>query len=75
MAAGIYIGSTSGYSGKNMVVMGIGLRLQKEGFDVGYMKPVGAVPEERDGVLGDQDAFLFRIFLDKTHHRSSSVRS
>lgn len=63
MAAGIYIGSTSGYSGKNMVVMGIGLRLQKEGFDVGYMKPVGAVPEERDGVLGDQDAFFVQDIL------------
>ena len=28
--AGLYIGSTTGYSGKNMIVMGLGLRLQKD---------------------------------------------
>ena len=55
--AGIYIGSTSGYSGKNMLVMGLGLRLQKDGFGVGYMKPVGAVPvPQADGTLRDDDA-------------------
>lgn len=63
MAAGIYIGSTAGYSGKNMVVMGIGLRLQKEGLNVGYMKPVGAMPQERDGLLGDEDAFFVQDIL------------
>jgi len=58
MAAGIYVGSTAGYSGKNMVIMGIGLRLQKEGYNVGYMKPVGAMPKEEGGKLGDEDAFF-----------------
>lgn len=61
--AGIYIGSTAGYSGKNMVIMGMGLRLQKEGHSVGYMKPVGAHPEERDGIAGDQDAFFVQDIL------------
>jgi len=54
--AGIYIGSTSGYSGKNMVVMGLGLKFQKEGYQVGYYKPVGAMPKEVAGKLGDDDA-------------------
>jgi len=63
MAAGIYIGSTAGYSGKNMVIMGIGLRLQKEGYKVGYMKPVGAMPQEVNGVLGDEDAFFVQNVL------------
>lgn len=63
MPAGIYIGSTSGYSGKNMVVMGLGLRLQKEGYDVGYMKPVGAMPFERGGIMGDEDAFFVQDIL------------
>ncbi|THB67073.1 MAG: phosphotransacetylase family protein [Desulfovibrio sp.] len=58
MAAGIYVGSTTGYSGKNMVIMGIGLRLQKDGYKVGYMKPVGAMPDEREGKLGDEDAYF-----------------
>ncbi len=63
MSAGIYIGSTTGYSGKNTVIMGLALRLQKEGFDIGYMKPVGAVPMEKDGVMGDGDAFFVQDIL------------
>ncbi len=60
---GLYIGSTSGYSGKNMIVMGLGLKLQKEGLRVGYMKPVGAMPGERDGRLGDEDAYFVQDVL------------
>lgn len=60
---GIYVGATSGYSGKNMIAMGIGLKLQKEGYRVGYMKPVGALPQERNGVLGDADAFFVQDIL------------
>ncbi len=63
MSAGIYIGSTTGYSGKNTVIMGLALRLQKEGLDIGYMKPVGAVPMEKDGVMGDGDAFFVQDIL------------
>ncbi|MFV0423269.1 phosphotransacetylase family protein [Oleidesulfovibrio sp.] len=63
MAAGIYVGSTSGYSGKNMVVMGLGMRLQKDGYNVGYMKPVGAMPQEVNGVMGDEDAFFVQSVL------------
>ncbi|NCC24729.1 MAG: phosphotransacetylase family protein [Deltaproteobacteria bacterium] len=60
---GIYVGATSGYSGKNMVAMGLGLKLQKDGFNVGYMKPVGAMPMEKNGVLGDEDAFFVQEVL------------
>ncbi|MCM0754883.1 phosphotransacetylase family protein [Desulfovibrio aminophilus] len=60
---GLYIGSTSGYSGKNMIIMGIGLHFRKEGLDLGYMKPVGAMPLEKDGRLGDEDAFFVQEVL------------
>ncbi|WP_243544052.1 phosphotransacetylase family protein [Pseudodesulfovibrio tunisiensis] len=60
---GLYIGSTTGYSGKNMIVMGLGLKFQKEGYNVGYMKPVGAMPREKDGKLGDEDAFFVQDVL------------
>ncbi len=60
---GLYIGSTTGYSGKNMIVMGLGLRLQKDGFNVGYMKPVGAMPVEIEGKLGDDDALFVQDVL------------
>ncbi|OEU65335.1 MAG: hypothetical protein BA863_09630 [Desulfovibrio sp. S3730MH75] len=60
---GLYIGSTSGYSGKNMIVMGLGLHFQKQGVSLGYMKPVGAIPIEVDGRLGDEDAFFLQEVL------------
>lgn len=60
---GIYVGATSGYSGKNMIAMGLGLKLMKEGYSVGYMKPVGALPLEKNGVLGDADAFFVQDIL------------
>lgn len=61
--AGLYVGATAGYSGKNMVVMGLGLKFQKEGYQVGYYKPVGAMPKEIDGKLGDDDAYFVQSVL------------
>ena len=60
---GIYIGSTSGYSGKNLISMSLGLRFKKEGLRVGYMKPVGAVPRKENGQPGDEDAFFLQEVL------------
>jgi len=64
---GIYVGATSGYSGKNMVTVGLGLGFQKDGMKVGYMKPVGALPEEMNGVLGDGDSFFIQDVLGLDH--------
>ncbi len=60
---GIYIGSTTGYSGKNMIAMSIGKMFQKQGYQVGYMKPVGVLPMEKDGKTGDEDAFFVQEVL------------
>jgi len=60
---GIYIGSTTGYSGKNMIAMSIGKKFQKQGYQVGYMKPVGVLPREKDGKMGDEDAFFVQDVL------------
>lgn len=43
------MGATSGYSGKNMIAMGLGLKLQKEGYRVGYMKTSGPCRRRRMG--------------------------
>lgn len=61
--AGLYIGSTSGFSGKNMVVMGLGLKLQKDGYKIGYMKPVGAMPVQYEGAAWDEDALCVQNLL------------
>ncbi|MDR3176887.1 MAG: AAA family ATPase [Desulfovibrio sp.] len=64
MDTGLYIGGTRAYSGKNMLAAGIGLRLQKEGLNIGYMKPVGVTPVERDGRVTDEDAAFVQEVLD-----------
>ncbi len=59
----LYISSTAGYSGKSMVTMGIGAQLRKDGFNVGYQKPVGILPVEVKDVLTDKDAWFIYRFL------------
>jgi hypothetical protein len=46
-----------------MIVMGIGQKLLKDGLNIGYMKPVGAMPVESDGKLGDEDALFVQDIL------------
>ncbi|MEF2144797.1 MAG: phosphotransacetylase family protein [Desulfovibrionaceae bacterium] len=60
---GLYIGATSGYSGKNMVAIGLGLKFKELGYKLGYMKPVGALPLEKGGKLGDEDAYFVQDVL------------
>ncbi|HBE94710.1 MAG TPA: hypothetical protein DD766_00515 [Desulfovibrio sp.] len=60
---GLYIGSTAQFAGKNLMAMAMGLKLQKEGLNVGYMKPVGAMPGLGKGKEGDEDAFFVQDVL------------
>ncbi|WP_462325584.1 phosphotransacetylase family protein [Desulfoplanes sp.] len=60
---GLYIGSTSGYAGKNMIALALGMKFQKDGLDIGYMKPVGAVPARTEDKLGDEDGFFLQSVL------------
>ncbi|MFA7165617.1 MAG: phosphotransacetylase family protein [Desulfoplanes sp.] len=60
---GLYIGSTTGYAGKNMIALALGMKFQKDGLNVGYMKPVGAVPGKIDGKIGDEDAFFIQDIM------------
>ena len=61
--AGLYIGSTGGFAGKNMIALSLGLKLQKDGHRIGYMKPVGAVPSKTGERSGDDDAFFLQGVL------------
>ena len=51
------MGSTSGYTGKTLVTMGLGYQFQKDGLKIGYMKPVGILPLKVDDTLTDHDAW------------------
>ena len=62
----LYVGSTKGYAGKNLTVMGLGQRFLKDGLKVGYLKPFGRLPIKVDGVLTDKDAwFIHRALMLK----------
>ena len=60
---GLYIGSTAGFAGKNLMVMALGLQLQKEGYRVGYMRPVGTSPVQKGNKMGDEDACFVQDVL------------
>ncbi len=62
----LYVGSTRGYSGKNLTVMGLGQRFLKDGLKVGYFKPFGRLPIKMEGILTDKDAwFIHRVLTLK----------
>jgi hypothetical protein len=60
---GLYIGSTSAYSGKNMITLGLGLKFQQDGLNLAYMKPVGAQAKQFGDVWGDEDAHMIQQAL------------
>ena len=60
---GIYIGSTDAFAGKNIVLMALGLEMQRRGLRVGYMKPVGSIPKRVDDLFGDEDAMVIQELL------------
>jgi hypothetical protein len=53
----LYVGSTSGFTGKTLITMGLGHKMKGDGFRVGYMKPVGILPVKVDDILTDNDAW------------------
>lgn len=61
--AGIYIGSTDAFAGKNLIAIGLGLTLQKHGHNVGYFKPVGERPKVVEESTGDEDAIILQEVL------------
>lgn len=61
---GLYIGSTAGFSGKNLITLALGKKFQDKGLNIGFMKPVGAVPKEFEGKMVDEDAYKTAKFLN-----------
>ncbi|MFN2268129.1 MAG: phosphotransacetylase family protein [Desulfonatronovibrio sp.] len=61
---GLYIGSTFGFSGKNLITLALGKKFQEDGLNLGFMKPVGAIPKEIDGKMVDEDAYKTAQFLN-----------
>lgn len=60
----VFVASVSPFSGKNLICLGLGLKFKKDGYRVGYFKPVGFSPVIMDGVLTDEDAVFFSNALE-----------
>ncbi len=60
---GIYIGSTTPRAGKSLLAFSLGVMLQKSGFNVGYMKPLGLYPQKVEERMGDADALVAQEIL------------
>ena len=56
----LFVSSVTQYSGKNLIVLGLGRRFQKEGYRIGVFKPVGIFPVRAGNVLTDEDVLFFR---------------
>jgi BioD-like phosphotransacetylase family protein len=56
--AAILVISSERFSGKSSLVVGLALELRDRGFDVGYMKPVGAYPIKVGQAKVDEDAYF-----------------
>lgn len=60
----IFIASLSPLSGKNLICAGLGLKLKRDGYNIGYFKPVGFSPVFVNDVLTDEDAIFLSRALD-----------
>jgi BioD-like phosphotransacetylase family protein len=60
----LYIASTESASGKTALCVGLGRRLQRDGFTVGYMKPISLSARRLEGQVVDEDAQFIRKELE-----------
>ena len=60
----LFITSTSDYSGKTLLALGLGKKFQADGLKVGYIKPFGRYPTTVDNTIIDSDAALMREVLE-----------
>jgi BioD-like phosphotransacetylase family protein len=62
MAIAIYVTSIDAFSGKTSICIGLGLRFKKDGFSIGYMKPLSFSAIQMEGRPVDQDSvFVGRL--------------
>lgn len=59
----LYIASMTGFSGKSLITLGLGLLLREAGYRVGYIKPFGKIPMKHNDSIIDADAEFMRKSL------------
>lgn len=59
----VLVSSTELYAGKSALCLALAMKLKENGLRVGYMKPVGNLVVDLDGVLVDDDAATMKKML------------
>lgn len=59
----VLVSSTELFAGKSAVCMALAMKLKENKLSVGYMKPVGSLVVDMDGVLVDDDAVTMKKML------------
>jgi BioD-like phosphotransacetylase family protein len=60
----LYIASTERTSGKTALCLGLGRKLQRDGYSVGYMKPISLAASRLEGMVVDEDVQFIQKELD-----------
>jgi BioD-like phosphotransacetylase family protein len=60
----IYLVSEQGFSGLHTITLGLGFRLQKDGFKVGFFKPLGNLYQKEGDLVTDADTSFLLKTLD-----------
>ncbi|MEK7449921.1 MAG: DRTGG domain-containing protein [Planctomycetota bacterium] len=55
----LFITSVSDYAGKNLLLTGLGLKMQSDGYRINFFKPLGNRPMRLERILSDEDAAFF----------------
>lgn len=61
---GLFVGSTDAYGGKSLICIVLGLKLKRDGRNVGYFKPLGLLPARIEEQMVDEDAAFIRDVLE-----------
>lgn len=60
----LYVASMTGFSGKSLITLGLGLIFREKGYRVGYIKPCGRIPVKQGTIIIDADALFMKASLD-----------
>lgn len=60
----LYVTSTATFSGKTALCIGLGNKFRRDGFTIGYMKPVSTTARKVAGRIVDEDAQFIRQTFD-----------
>ncbi len=60
----LYITGAERYSGKTATCLSLGIRMQLDGFHVGYLKPLSLQPWRIGNMIADEDAAFVKQILN-----------